>query len=143
TLLNIEGVGRMLDPDIDIWAVAHPVLKRILRERYSPRRALRTMRQHLPEWLRAAPNMPGLVHQLLEETVNGQTRVHFSSQDLSRLHTEARHIRHLLAGGLLGVTFGISAVLMWTLAPEYGIGWPIGLACAAVITFVASWPRGH
>ncbi|HET6587898.1 MAG TPA: ubiquinone biosynthesis regulatory protein kinase UbiB, partial [Oleiagrimonas sp.] len=75
TLLNIEGVGRMLDPDIDIWAVAYPVLKRILRERYSPRRVVRSLRQHLPEWLRAAPNMPGLVHQLLEETVNGQTEV--------------------------------------------------------------------
>jgi ubiquinone biosynthesis protein len=39
TLLNIEGVGRQLDPKIDIWAVAKPVLERILVERYSPQRA--------------------------------------------------------------------------------------------------------
>jgi ubiquinone biosynthesis protein len=38
TLLNIEGVGRLLDPKLDIWAVARPVLERILRERYSPAR---------------------------------------------------------------------------------------------------------
>src|SRR5690606_23350049 len=49
TLLNIEGVGRTLDPDIDIWAVAHPVLKRILRQRYSPRRALHEVRRRFPE----------------------------------------------------------------------------------------------
>ena len=41
TLLNIEGVGRQLDPQIDIWAVAKPVLAKILRERYSPRRVVR------------------------------------------------------------------------------------------------------
>ena len=45
TLLNIEGVGRQLDPQIDIWAVARPVLERILVERYSPRRTLRELLQ--------------------------------------------------------------------------------------------------
>src|SRR5690606_19053114 len=38
TLLIIEGIGRLLDPKIDIWAVARPVLERILVERYSPQR---------------------------------------------------------------------------------------------------------
>src|SRR5699024_9019907 len=107
TLLNIEGVGRMLDPDIDIWAVAHPVLKRILRERYSPRRAMRTLRQRMPEWLHAAPRMPEMVRELLEQTLEGRTSVHFNSQDVSKLHIEARHIRRLLAGGLLGATLAI------------------------------------
>ena len=41
TLLNIEGVGRLLDPKLDIWAVARPVLQKILVERYSPQRAAR------------------------------------------------------------------------------------------------------
>jgi ubiquinone biosynthesis protein len=40
TLLNIEGVGRLLDPKLDIWAVAQPVLKKILVERYSPQRLM-------------------------------------------------------------------------------------------------------
>ena len=39
TLLSIEGIGRLLDPKLDIWAVARPVLERILVERYSPQRA--------------------------------------------------------------------------------------------------------
>ncbi|HET8554973.1 MAG TPA: ubiquinone biosynthesis regulatory protein kinase UbiB [Rhodanobacteraceae bacterium] len=141
TLLNIEGVGRMLDPDIDIWAVAYPVLKRILRERYSPRRVVRSLRQHLPEWLRAAPNMPGLVHQLLEETVNGQTEVNFSSEDLLQLQTEARRIRHLIAGGLLGATLIFGAILLWALAPKHGIVPPIVLGAIGLLSFASAWPR--
>ena len=41
TLLNIEGIGRLLDPKLDIWAEARPVLERILRERYSSGTRLR------------------------------------------------------------------------------------------------------
>jgi len=142
TLLNIEGVGRMLDPEIDIWAVAHPVLKRILRDRYHPRRLMKSLRQRAPEWLHAAPLMPGLVHQLLEETVNGQTRVHFASEDVSRLHAEARHIRRLMAGGIFGATLILSATLLWALAPEHGFWPPIALGAAGLLSFASAWPRG-
>jgi ubiquinone biosynthesis protein len=74
TLLNIEGVGRMLDPEIDIWAVAHPVLKRILRERYSPLRTLRDVRKRLPEWLHSAPQFPELVRDALRQIGRGEQR---------------------------------------------------------------------
>ncbi|HEX7340961.1 MAG TPA: ubiquinone biosynthesis regulatory protein kinase UbiB [Rhodanobacteraceae bacterium] len=143
TLLNIEGVGRTLDPEIDIWAVAYPVLKRILRERYRPRRVLATLRRQVPEWLHMAPSMPGLVHQLLEETVHGQTEVNFSSADLLQLHAEARHIRRLLAGGLLGSTLIFGAILLWALAPRVGIWPPIALAAVGFVSFASAWPRGR
>ncbi|GFF08040.1 hypothetical protein SM139_3124 [Stenotrophomonas maltophilia] len=65
TLLNIEGVGRQLDPQIDIWAVAKPVLAKILRERYSPRRVVRELGKRLPEIMTHAPDMPRLVHAWL------------------------------------------------------------------------------
>ncbi|HET7268081.1 MAG TPA: ubiquinone biosynthesis regulatory protein kinase UbiB [Oleiagrimonas sp.] len=142
TLLNIEGVGRMLDPEIDIWAVAHPVLKRILRDRYHPRRLIKSLRQRAPEWLHAAPLMPGLVHQLLEETVNGQTRVHFASEDVSKLHAEARHIRRLMAGGLLGATLIFGAVVLWALSPETGLWPPLVLGALGLLSFASAWPRG-
>ncbi|MEO7062161.1 MAG: ubiquinone biosynthesis regulatory protein kinase UbiB, partial [Dokdonella sp.] len=65
TLLNIEGVGRLLHPQIDIWATAKPVLERIWRQRRGPRAALKALRRRLPEWLAAAPDMPQLVHSYL------------------------------------------------------------------------------
>ncbi|HEX7339835.1 MAG TPA: ubiquinone biosynthesis regulatory protein kinase UbiB [Rhodanobacteraceae bacterium] len=141
TLLNIEGVGRTLDPEIDIWAVAYPVLKRIVRERYSPRQVLKDLRQRLPAWLHAAPQMPELIHQLLEETVHGQTRVHFSSEDVSNLHAEARHIRRLMAGGLFGSTLIFGAILLWALAPQHGMWLPIVIGSVGLLSFISAWPR--
>src|SRR5690606_32118809 len=69
TLLNIEGVGRQLDPQLDIWPVARPVLGRTLRERYSPRRLLREFRSRAPELMTRAPEMPRLLHSWLEQQV--------------------------------------------------------------------------
>ena len=67
TLLSVEGLGRLLDPKIDIWAVARPVLEKILAERYSPRRLAREFRRRLPELATKTPEMPRLVHAWLEQ----------------------------------------------------------------------------
>ena len=53
TLLNIEGVGRLLDPKLDIWAVAKPVLDEILRERYSFAALVGDFRKRVPELVRS------------------------------------------------------------------------------------------
>jgi ubiquinone biosynthesis protein len=144
TLLNIEGIGRMLDPDIDIWAVAHPVLKRILMQRYSPRRAFREIRRRFPEWLHAAPRMPDLAREWLQQAVAGDLNVRFASQDLAQLHAEARRSRRLLTGGLLGATLLLSATLLWTLAPGHGAWPPIVVAIVGALCFaLAARPRRH
>ncbi|MGO4779696.1 ubiquinone biosynthesis regulatory protein kinase UbiB, partial [Lysobacter sp. 2RAB21] len=71
TLLNIEGVGRLLDPKLDIWAVARPVLQRILLDRYSPQRLASEFRKRLPEFVTRAPEMPRLLHAWLSQQVSG------------------------------------------------------------------------
>src|SRR5205085_6318433 len=55
TLLNIEGLGRLLDPKLDIWAVAKPVLDEILRERYGATALLDEFRTRIPELVSRAP----------------------------------------------------------------------------------------
>src|SRR5690606_1490695 len=59
TLLTIEGIGRLLDPKIGIWAVARPVLERILAERYSPQRLAAELRRRVPAVMTRAPEGPG------------------------------------------------------------------------------------
>ncbi len=71
TLLNIEGIGRLLHPGIDLWATARPVLADILRRRHGLRRTLRELRGRLPEWLAAAPEMPELVRTVLKKAAAG------------------------------------------------------------------------
>ena len=141
TLLNIEGVGRMLDPEIDIWAVAHPVLKRILRERYSPLRTLRDVRKRLPEWLYHAPEFPELVRDALRQIGRGEQRQLSDPLALALADENARRQHRLLACGLLGTVLIISAVLLWTLAPQRGNWLPLVIGMAGLLSFMIGWPR--
>jgi ubiquinone biosynthesis protein len=90
TLLNIEGVGRLLHPNIDIWATAKPVLERIWRERRGPRAMLKTLRRRMPEWLAAAPDMPQLVHDYLTLATRGKLELRIASDDLKAIERRAR-----------------------------------------------------
>ncbi|SEN50319.1 2-octaprenylphenol hydroxylase [Luteibacter sp. UNCMF331Sha3.1] len=140
TLLNIEGVGRMLDPDIDIWAVAHPVLRRILRERYSVRATLRDVRRRLPEWIQSAPRMPELVRDALRQVARGEHRQIADPVAITLARDDARRMRRLVACGLLGASLLVCAALVGTLAPR-GM-WPaVAMAVAGLVAFVAGWPR--
>jgi ubiquinone biosynthesis protein len=143
TLLNIEGVGRLLDPDIDIWAVAHPVLRRILRERYSPLRTLREVRKRLPAWLHDAPQFPELVRDALRQLGRGEQRSVFDPQWLKLQQDNSRQQQRLIACSLLGSSLMISAALLWTLAPQHGPLPPILESIAGLLAFAVGWPRSR
>ena len=65
TLLNIEGLGRQLDPDLDLWKTAKPFLERWMSEQLGWRGVLKGMQQEAPQWARTLPQLPRLVHQAL------------------------------------------------------------------------------
>lgn len=112
TLLNIEGVGRQLDPKIDIWAVARPVLGRILARRYSPRRVLREVRKRLPELVTQAPHMPLLVHEWLQQQVEGRHQLAMRSDDIRALMLELQRSRRRMAGVLAGAGLLVAAAVL-------------------------------
>jgi ubiquinone biosynthesis protein len=141
TLLNIEGVGRLLDPEIDIWAVAHPVLKRILRERYSPKNTWKELRRRVPEWLFIAPQIPELVRDALRQTARGERRIVADPLALAMQRDEAQRTRRTLAFGLLGATLLLAATLLATFAPLFGHWPPLVTGIAGGVAFVAGWPR--
>jgi ubiquinone biosynthesis protein len=66
TLLNIEGLGRQLDPDLDLWKTAKPFLERWMTEQLGWRALLRGVKQEAPNWARALPQMPRLIHRALD-----------------------------------------------------------------------------
>ena len=72
TLLNIEGLGRELDPDLDLWQTAKPYLERWMSEQVGWRGMLRTLRREAPYWAQTLPTIPRLMHRLLaEERIDG------------------------------------------------------------------------
>ena len=115
TLLNIEGVGRQLDPKLDIWAVAQPVLERILRERYSPRRLMREFRKRAPELMTRAPEMPRLLHAWLEQQVEGRHEMGIRSQELAEVARTLQTMQRRSVAAILGSGLLVVAAVLYAL----------------------------
>jgi len=65
TLLNIEGLGRQLDPELDLWTTAKPFLENWMREQIGLKGLLRALRNEAPRWATMLPQLPRLVHRAL------------------------------------------------------------------------------
>jgi ubiquinone biosynthesis protein len=65
TLLNIEGLGRQLDPGLDLWSTAKPFLEKWMSEQVGFKGLLRTLRSEAPHWATMLPQLPRLVHRAL------------------------------------------------------------------------------
>jgi ubiquinone biosynthesis protein len=68
TLLNIEGLGRELDPELDLWKTAKPYLEKWMSEQVGWRAFARRMQDEAPEWAQTLPQLPRLVHRALTRT---------------------------------------------------------------------------
>jgi ubiquinone biosynthesis protein len=75
TLLNVEGLGRQLYPELDLWKTAQPVLQEWTRERMGPRAVLKSIREHLPETIEALKQVPQLLSSAVREAADGSARV--------------------------------------------------------------------
>lgn len=146
TLLNIEGVGRLLDPQLDIWAVARPVLERILVERYSPQRLAGEFRKRLPEMVTHAPDMPRLLHAWLTQQVEGKHQLALRSKDLHDLAQTMKGMQKRIVSAILGTGLLIVAAVLYALeagGPQlFGVPaavWVAGLG--GLWGLLAAWPR--
>lgn len=79
TLLNIEGVGRQLDPDLDLWTTAAPFLEKWLKKQVGFRAFFRRIRDNLPYWSEKLPELPGLIYDILHEVRRVQEERKFHS----------------------------------------------------------------
>ncbi|HEX4927497.1 MAG TPA: ubiquinone biosynthesis regulatory protein kinase UbiB [Burkholderiales bacterium] len=109
TLLNIEGLGRQLDPDLDLWATAKPYLERWLREEIGWRGWVRALRHEAPFWARTLPQLPRLMHRALAEDRVGELRT-----AVERLALQSARRNRLLAA-LLAVVVLVLALLIFDL----------------------------
>jgi ubiquinone biosynthesis protein len=70
TLLNIEGLGRQLYPQLDLWATAKPFLEDLVKEKYSMQSTIKKLQEKAPELLKEIPELPSLVLDALKQMNN-------------------------------------------------------------------------
>jgi ubiquinone biosynthesis protein len=109
TLLNIEGLGRQLYPDLDLWATAKPFIERWMDEQVGFRALLNGAKVNLPKLLENLPYMPNMLHDIMQQTSQHKLKMQWESRQLEELRKEMRQsqrINHfLIAAGILILLF--------------------------------------
>jgi ubiquinone biosynthesis protein len=116
TLLNIEGLGRELDPELDLWTTAKPFLERWMGEQVGWRALAEGFEREAPRYAQLLPDLPRLVHRALQERQAGDPPL------LHALLAEQRRTNRLLGRMLIVLGVGAAAwlalaALAWWPAP--------------------------
>jgi ubiquinone biosynthesis protein len=114
TLLNIEGLGRELDPELDLWTTAKPFLERWMNEQIGWRGLLDHLGKEMPRYAQLLPELPRLLHQAL-----AQRRPASQAAALAALVAEQRRTNRLLAAiawAAAGFVLGVLLVRLFTAA---------------------------
>jgi ubiquinone biosynthesis protein len=100
TLLNIEGLGRELDPELDLWKTAKPYLERWMSERIGLQGLIANLRREAPFYVSLVPQLPRLLHAYLSRYDSGDTD--------AALHTATKNYRRLK--GLLTIISTVAVI---------------------------------
>ena len=146
TLLNIEGLGRQLNPELDLWKTAKPFLENWMQERIGPRALVNKFIIQFPAWADQLPDLPNLVQDLLRQS-GGTERQLLQQQALEQLRKEIRHANRRSFHAVIGAALIVSAALLLGLdglhptmlgdAPL--LSWLLG--GVGVLLLLSAWPR--
>ncbi|WP_406705343.1 ubiquinone biosynthesis regulatory protein kinase UbiB [Sodalis sp.] len=137
TLLYIEGVGRQLYPQLDLWKTAKPFLEEWIKDQVGLPAILRALKEKAPYWAEKLPELPELVydgfkqHRLLQKSVDRlsvEMRVHHVRQSQSRF----------LFG--IGATLLLSGTFLMTQSADEG-SLPAWLMAAGIVSWIIGWRR--
>ena len=145
TLFNIEGLGRRLYPELDLWETAKPYLERWMRERMGPRAFLRTLKRELPRWWTLFPQLPGLIHDTLERARRGELSSESRGREFDRLRAQLRVNQRRLYRAIAGSGMTVAGAILLAVPAAgtiiAGLGW--GMGVLGLILLLAAWPRHH
>ena len=107
TLLNIEGLGRQLYPDLDLWQTAQPYLEQWLKDRYSPKSMFNQLKRYAPDWLEHFPQIPPMIFQALKSAQNNETH-DVAKQSVIRQKSDSVWAKFSTALGFGGIGGGVA-----------------------------------
>jgi len=140
TLLNIEGLGRDLYPDLDIWNTASPILRDWMRERVSLRTVFTSLRKQWPEIVEAARTLPALITNSIQRAQHGTLRMQIESAEIAELKAALRASNWRRDAITIGAVILLGG-LFWLIAgraPEWP-GWAITVLGAGWL--LTAWRR--
>ena len=129
TLLYIEGLGRQLYPQLDLWKTAKPFLENWVKEQMGPMAVLRQIKENLPFWAEKLPEMPTLLHSYLQQHPRSQQQLLAQLQLLQLKQLEQNRSLKLV---IVAAAFVVSAALLFTIG-QTGLAisaFVIGASCA-------------
>jgi ubiquinone biosynthesis protein len=147
TLLNIEGLGRQLYPDLDLWTTAKPYMEHWMREQLGPQAVMKKLRRELPKWGEELPMLPARLSEAVEEAAAARRRLDSQSRELREIRDELRNGGRRRFAAHVGGALVISAFLVMALdgyTPAMIAGTPVVswvLGSLGALLWLAAWPR--
>jgi ubiquinone biosynthesis protein len=136
TLLNIEGLGRQLYPDLDLWQTAQPYLEQWLKDRYSPKSMFNQLKRYAPDWLEHFPQIPPMIFQALKSAQNNGTS-DVAKQSVIRQKSDSVWAKFSTALGFAGIGGGVAIGLsQWPMVLSQPPLVSIGLVFAGLLILV-------
>ncbi len=138
TLLNIEGLGRQLYPQLDLWETAYPIMRQWMTDRLGGKAMLDDIRDHLPELRETLRELPHWLRTIAEQSAAGDLRVRFDAPELRELRDSmARQQRQRFVLAVAAAAFIGGIVLLTTGQPPW-LGW--GAIGASALVGLAGRP---
>lgn len=139
TLFNIEGLGRELYPQLDLWKTAHPILRQWMSEQLGPRAAFEQLREDLPQIRDALRELPGVVKYLSEQIASDNVQLKLHAPELDEIRDQLNAQRKQNFALAIAASASLSGVLVLTLGAAAWAGWV--LVAAGIVAAVAGRPR--
>jgi len=139
TLLQVEGLGRQLYPDLDLWKSAKPIMEDWMRKRYAPATALSKLRSQAPA---LAETLPLLAENALKRLERGEPLGGgVSPRELAQLKTELLASQRKTRGVVLATGSLIAAALLYGYAPSssHWLGLPPASWLCLLLAMISAW----
>jgi len=147
TLLYIEGLGRQLYPQLDLWATAKPYLEHWMKEQVGPKAFIRKLKKNLPQMTEHGADMPLLAYKVLNDAAEGRLSLNWRSDELNRLRRDLRNQHRNMISTTAGSAMLVSGSLLLTLGPSVLLSanvttsGGIALASVGLMLMLRAWFR--
>ena len=141
TLLNIEGLGRQLYPELDLWSTAKPFLERWLHDRFGPKAAYQELKRQLPSWVEKAPHLPNLFYGALKRLNHMDDNQLALRLEIQCLRDELQQQRKQKSRSTLILVLLSAGIFVWWQGPLLNIPDAVGLSAMGAAFCLAIFNR--